>query len=185
MILPPDAGASKAAWRVHARRTAHIPTPSQIAQVVERLIEFLTPINGVFLFYRAVGPEVPLDGVADALGWPRFAVTRTPDEGPLTVHPAIGPMERHRFGFHQPLADAIELAPHHLSAALVPGMLFDRSGTRLGHGAGYFDELLSTLPPDRPRIGITLAGRIVDRLPVEPHDVPMTHLATESGVTPI
>lgn len=185
MITPPEAGAPKAAWRDYARRSALTPTPSQIEQITAALIEFLTPITGVFLFYRSMGTEVALDGVADQMGWPRFAVTRTPDEGPLTIHPAIGPMERHRFGFHQPVADAFELAPHHLSAALVPGLLFDRAGTRLGHGAGYFDELLSTLPPDRPRIGVALGSQIVDQLPVEPHDVPMTHLATESGITPI
>ncbi len=141
--------------------------------------------NGLILFYRAMPQELSLDGLADALGWQRFAVTRTPPDGSLTLHPAVGAMEQHRFGFPQPIADAFELQPRHIALALVPGMAFDRTGTRLGHGAGYFDELLARLPADRPRIGISRRELIFDRLPSEAHDVPMTHLATEDGVVAV
>ena len=136
----------------------------------------------LILFYRAMQNELSLDGLADAVGWQRFAVTRTPPSGPLTLHPAIGAMERHRYGFPQPTADAFELQPRHISLALVPGLAFDRHGTRLGHGAGYYDELLTRLPPDCPRVGVACRGFVFDHLPAEPHDVPMTHLATEDGV---
>ncbi|WP_419863810.1 5-formyltetrahydrofolate cyclo-ligase [Candidatus Poriferisodalis sp.] len=137
---------------------------------------------GLILFYRAMADELSLDGLADGLGWQRFAVTRTPPSGPLTLHPAIGAMEQHRYGFPQPTADAFELQPRHISLALVPGVAFDRRGTRLGHGVGYFDELLTRLPEDCPRIGVAPSELVFDRLPCEPHDVPMTHLATQDGV---
>ena len=129
--------------------------------------------------------ELSLDALADGLGWHRFAVTRTPPAGPLTLHPAVGAMEWHRYGFAQPMADAFELQPRHISLALVPGVAFDRRGNRLGHGVGYFDELLDRLPDDCPRVAVTPAALVVDRLPVEPHDVPMTHLATEEGVVAV
>ena len=139
----------------------------------------------LILFYRAMADELSLDGLADGLGWQRFAVTRTPGTGPLTLHPAIGAMEQHRYGFPQPTADAFELQPRHISLALVPGVAFDRLGTRLGHGVGYFDELLSRLPDDCPRVGVAPDELVFDRLPSEPHDVPMTHLATEDGVVAV
>jgi len=139
----------------------------------------------LILFYRAMADELSLDGLADGLGWQRFAVTRTPGAGPLTLHPAIGAMEQHRYGFPQPTADAFELQPRHISLALVPGVAFDRHGTRLGHGVGYYDELLSRLPDDCPRVGVTPSKLVFDRLPIEPHDVPMTHLATEHGVVAV
>ena len=129
--------------------------------------------------------ELSLDGLADGLGWQRFAVTRTPPDGPLTLHPAIGAMEQHRYGFPQPTADAFELQPRHISLALVPGVAFDRHGTRLGHGVGYYDELLARLPDECPRVGVARGELVFDRLPVEPHDVPMTHLATEHGVVAV
>ena len=136
----------------------------------------------LILFYRAMPNELSLDDLADAVGWQRFAVTRTPPDGPLTLHPAIGAMEQHRYGFPQPIADAFELQPRRISLALVPGVAFDRHGTRLGHGAGYYDELLGRLPPDCLRIGIARRDLVFIRLPSEPHDVAMTYLATEDGV---
>jgi 5-formyltetrahydrofolate cyclo-ligase len=137
----------------------------------------------LILTYRAMANELSLDGLADDVGWQRFAVTRTPPHGPLTLHPAVGAMEQHRYGFAQPTADAFELQPRHIALALVPGVAFDRHGTRLGHGAGYFDELLAKLPEDCPRVGIACRDLVFEQLPSEPHDIAMTHLATEDGVT--
>ncbi len=142
----------------------------------------MPPGANLILFYRAMANELSLDRLADAVGWQRFAVTRTPPDGPLTLHPAIGAMEQHRYGFAQPTADAFELQTRHISLALVPGVAFDRHGTRLGHGVGYFDELLARLPEDCPRVGVACRDIVFDQLPSEPHDVPMTHLATEDGV---
>ena len=146
------------------------------------LLRALADVKGLILIYRHMPGEVPLEQVADELGWTRCCVTRTPDEGPLTIHPAVGPMERHRYGFAQPVDGALELPPHHLSAVVVPGFAFDRLGNRLGHGGGYYDELLERLPADRPRIGVTLSEFLFDELPVEPHDISMTHLVTEHDI---
>ena len=143
------------------------------------------PSTGLILFYRAMSGELSLDGLAESVGWQRFAVTRTPPDGPLTLHRAIGAMEQHRYGFPQPTADAFELQPRHISLALVPGVAFDRHGTRLGHGAGYYDELLARLPTDCPRVGVACRDLVFDQLPSEPHDVAMTHLATEDGVVAV
>lgn len=176
---------TKSEWRHFIRASQRAPAPDTAATIQRNLIDLLAPVPGLILFYRAMAHEVPLEPVADELGWTRFAVTRTPDEGPLTIHPAIGAMEQHGYGFAQPVQDAMELAPHHISAAVVPAMAFDRSGHRLGHGAGYFDELLARIPVDRPRIGVTVAEFLVGQLPVEPHDVSMTHIVTENEILTI
>ncbi len=157
------------------------------------LTEFLEPIiaqpGSLVLFYRAMltrfgelPAEPALEPLADRLGWQHFAITRTPNSGPLTIHPATGAMELHHFGFMQPTSDAIEIPAHHITAALVPGLLFDKQGNRLGHGAGYYDELLARLPDDCLRVGVCWADNVVDLLPIDSHDVPMSHLATEHGV---
>ena len=195
----PGSAASKADWRQWIREhPRHVPDASAAA-VVAGLRAFITALDdrpvaagvplpagaGLILFYRAMPNELSLDSLADVVGWQRFAVTRTPPAGPLTLHPAIGAMEQHRYGFPQPTADAFELQPRHLSLALVPGVAFDRHGTRLGHGVGYFDELLARLPEECPRVGVAPRELVFDRLPDEPHDVPMTHLATEDGVVTV
>lgn len=69
-----------------------------------------------------------------------------------------------------------------LHAVIVPGLAFDRAGNRLGRGKGVYDRFLSTLPPTTLRIGLVPSALVVDRLPTEPHDVPMHAVVTELGV---
>lgn len=111
-----------------------------------------------------------------------LALTRTPKTGRiLSVHDGRAPRETHRYGYSQPVAEAALVPDAEISAVLVPGLAFDRVGGRLGFGAGYYDRFLSRLSPDVLRIGIS-DGFIVDRVPTGPHDVSMTHLASEAGV---
>ena len=65
---------------------------------------------------------------------------------------------------------------------LVPGLAFDRSGTRLGYGKGFYDRLLAEVPPGVPVVGVVPEGLIAGSLPRAPHDVPMTHLLSERGI---
>jgi len=65
---------------------------------------------------------------------------------------------------------------------LVPGVAFDRSGRRLGHGRGYYDRFLGALPDAIPRVGLGYSRQLVDEVPVETWDVPVHTLVTEEGV---
>lgn len=138
--------------------------------------------TGYLLTYRPMAGEIDLDSLLDE--YP-CAVTRTWPQGRLTVHRADVDMERHRWGYLQPVADAPELSLAEIGAVLVPGVLFDRFGGRLGHGAGYYDRLLPRLPQGIALIGVVTEDRLVDRVPTDAHDVRMTHLATERGVRPV
>jgi 5-formyltetrahydrofolate cyclo-ligase len=65
-----------------------------------------------------------------------------------------------------------------LEVVLVPGVAFDRTGHRLGHGQGYFDRFLDTLPADIPVIGLCFDFQLVAALPHEPHDHPVDAVLT-------
>lgn len=123
--------------------------------------------------------------IADVAKEHRRLITRTPDEGPLTVHAFDAPREVHRWGFAQPRDGSPPVPASAIDVVLVPGALFARDGARLGHGKGYYDRLLAGVRPEIPRVGVAGFGRLVERLPTEPHDVPMTHLVTERGVRPV
>jgi len=65
--------------------------------------------------------------------------------------------------------------------ALVPALLADPDGYRIGYGAGYFDGLL-TGRGARPLCVIALPSRfIVESVPHEPHDVPVDRVIDETG----
>lgn len=166
-----------------ARRLAP-PSEEESAAVVAgvaRWLESHTPTT--VLVYLSMPGEIPAERVVDAAaGRHRFAVTRTPDAGWLTVHGFDAPRERHRFGFYQPVASAPTVPLASIGVVLAPGVAFDLGGARLGWGRGYYDELLSRIPGSAARVGITLERRLYPAIPSEPHDVAMTHLATESGV---
>ena len=57
-----------------------------------------------------------------------------------------------------------------IDLVLVPGVAFDRTGYRLGHGEGYFDRFLARVPKRTPTIGLAFRFQLLDRLPLAPHD---------------
>ena len=65
---------------------------------------------------------------------------------------------------------------------VVPGVAFDREGRRLGHGFGYYDRFLATLPGDVTRVGLAFANQVIPEVPVDAWDVPVHALVTEEGV---
>jgi 5-formyltetrahydrofolate cyclo-ligase len=65
---------------------------------------------------------------------------------------------------------------------VVPGVAFDRKGRRLGHGYGYYDRFLATLPDEAVRVGIAFLHQVVPEVPVDAWDVPVHSLVTEEGV---
>lgn len=94
-------------------------------------------------------------------------------------HPEL--MAPGRFGVPEPAADDREpIDPAELALVLVPGLLFDQSGHRLGYGAGMFDGLLAQLPATCLCWGLAYEAQVVDVLPREPHDCPVDAVVTES-----
>lgn len=174
----------KASYRRRARRERESTTVDhdQHRRALARFLAGrLAPDRWVVL-YDAMADEVDLGPLVASQPGRRFALTRTPDDGPdLTVHPWDSPRQRHRLGYEQPRADAPRIADGDIGAVAVPGLAFDRSGHRLGRGAGWYDRFLARLDDEVLRIGVT-GDLVLDRLPVEDHDVAMTHLLTGSGV---
>jgi 5-formyltetrahydrofolate cyclo-ligase len=69
---------------------------------------------------------------------------------------------------------------------LVPALAVDRRGMRLGRGAGCYDRSLPLRDPNAQLIAVVRDAELVDELPSEPHDVPMTHALTPGrGVQPL
>lgn len=72
-----------------------------------------------------------------------------------------------------------------LDVVLVPGIAFDRAGYRLGQGKGYYDRLLSQISEACLLVGLAFDMQLVERVPVESHDVALDLIVTESQVIDI
>lgn len=84
------------------------------------------------------------------------------------------------FGIDEPLGE--RLGPGSLAQVdlmLVPAAAVDLEGHRLGWGRGYFDRALAALDSVPPVYAVVYDHEVLERVPVEGHDVPV-----DGAVTP-
>ena len=69
------------------------------------------------------------------------------------------------------------------SVILVPGLVFDAQGNRLGWGGGYYDRFLGGEGRGLPSIGLAFDLQIAEQaLLAQAHDIPVDMVVTESRV---
>jgi 5-formyltetrahydrofolate cyclo-ligase len=160
------------------------PTHPEISsKVVANLFDFLSArLPGTVATYRALAGEVDVWSLVDRLpGW-NWLLPRVEEDRTLTWRDARIDLETHRWGMEQPQAKGASVPAFHIDLFLVPGVGFDLDGNRIGRGGGYYDRELARRRPGSITIGVTTSDRVVAQIPVESHDVPMTHLVTERDV---
>ena len=68
---------------------------------------------------------------------------------------------------------------------VVPGVAFDGSGRRIGHGAGHYDKLLADARGGERaawKVGLAFEFQVLPRVPAEERDVPMDVIITEKRI---
>src|SRR6478609_4405653 len=75
-------------------------------------------------------------------------------------------------------ADAVATA----DAVLVPGLAVGRDGMRLGRGGGSYDRALGRVPVGTFVCVLLNSEEVLDTVPREDHDGPVSAVATESGI---
>ena len=81
-------------------------------------------------------------------------------------------------GILEPSPAAAELVP---DIMLVPLAAFDRSGHRIGYGAGHYNVTLAHLRKGKAilAIGLAFAVQEIKAVPMQPHDVALDYVLTE------
>jgi 5-formyltetrahydrofolate cyclo-ligase len=62
---------------------------------------------------------------------------------------------------------------------IIPMLGFDAGLQRVGYGGGYYDRFLADQPSAK-KIGVCFELGKVEKIPIEPHDVPLDFIVTES-----
>jgi len=181
----PDANAGKPEWRRWFRRQARDRVdPAASAAIRAHLGAFLAgrPPAEIAAFVALPGEPDLLEALVPPHRWhlPRVAGDQ------LHLHPFRSRAElvAGAFGIPEPPPDGAETDPAVVDLFLCPGLGFDRHGTRLGRGKGHYDRLLARARADALVVGVAFEEHLVDRLPDEAHDRPMTHLLTPAGILP-
>lgn len=85
-----------------------------------------------------------------------------------------------KFGILEPI-ELSKMSYKSIDLILVAGIVFDKEGYRLGYGFGYYDKFLKKIPK-AVKIGLAFDFQVVDKLPREPHDVPVDVIVSENRV---
>jgi len=72
--------------------------------------------------------------------------------------------------------------PKKIDLAIIPCLMADKKGYRLGYGGGFYDRLLPQLKSDCIKIVPVLSELVIDELPVENFDKPVDIVVTENYV---
>ena len=178
---------------MRSRREA-LPARARLAaaEAVATHLRAFEPIRGARYVagYWAMRGELPLHALlapppAFAYCLPCLAPER---ELRFAAWRAGDALRTNRYGIPEPdLAQDATLAPEALDVVLMPVVAFDRAGTRLGSGAGYYDRSFAFLQtmtrPTRPLlVGVAYAFQEADALRAESWDVALDFVATEAGL---
>jgi 5-formyltetrahydrofolate cyclo-ligase len=180
--------AAKAALRADAmaRRNAMSADAraSGAAVIVTGAISLLAPLRpGVVAAYRAIRTEVVPDPVVE------WAVER----GIAVVLPAVVDATTMVFRRYRPGDELVAgglgtFAPSPSAPVIDPDVIvlpmvgFDRTGVRLGHGAGFYDRAVWALRARgvSPKlIGLAFAAQELAAIPAASHDISMDWIVTE------
>jgi 5-formyltetrahydrofolate cyclo-ligase len=149
-----------------------LPVELQSRQIVSGYMPIKSEINPIPLMrrYEEAGARLALPAI---LGRGKALSLRAWSAGERLVSG--------EWGIREPDAKAQELEP---DIMIVPLAAFDRRGSRIGYGAGYYDRTINDLRERKPivAVGLAFAAQEVDEIPTLPHDARLDLVLTEREV---
>lgn len=84
-----------------------------------------------------------------------------------------------QLGIREPVGPGYD--PAKIDVILVPALVFDGHGYRLGYGKGYYDRFLRSLNPKAFKCGVAYEFQVIDNIFPQAHDVPVHWIVTEKS----
>lgn len=145
---------------------------------------------------RAVSCYLSTGGEPDTREFVRGAVARgirvllpvTRVDGLLdwAVATRDGEISEGLFGLPEPTGELLgPIAVGDVDLMIVPAAAVDRTGMRLGWGRGYFDKTIGSMERCPPVYAVVFDSELLDHVPSEPHDQPVTGVVTPTQTIPL
>lgn len=85
--------------------------------------------------------------------------------------------ETNRWGILEPIA-GVEISPTAIDLIIVPLLVFDLEGHRVGYGKGFYDRFFSTCKSTVQRVGLSFFDPVAVILDKNEHDIQLTKAIT-------
>jgi 5-formyltetrahydrofolate cyclo-ligase len=177
---------TKTELRRHYKLLRDRSTPRERREWSEQIGEHLSTLCAAAGLLRVglfgpFGSEVDLRPFEFANPEISFFFPRVASQDPARLAWGPRPLEPGTWGLQEPTCAPYPAPPVQL--LLVPGLAFAADGHRLGYGKGFYDSVLATLMDDILVLGVAFDLQRCHRLPTNPRDLPVSGLATQSGLT--
>lgn len=169
--------------------SVQIDASKSVVDVIPEIIRELTKNHepGVVAGYVAIDGEIDPEPALDHLrtnGWrvvlPVCGANVSMEFCPFEPG---DPTKKNHLGIHEPVSAPVEIQM--IDVVVVPGVGFGRDGSRIGHGAGYYDRFFArcfAAQHDPIRLGLAHDVQIVDLPAPESWDVAMHTVISPSEV---
>lgn len=186
-----DASLVKRALRAELRerrRTRTSPERDSATEGFTRMLTQLVTETGA-RFISCYLPAVNEPNTRDFLNWAHgqgirivFPITR--DDGLLDWTAGEGETETEGLvGMPEPVGEVQgPMVINDVDLILIPAAAIDATGMRLGWGRGYFDRTLGSMEKRPPVYAIVFDDEVVDQVPRELHDQPVTGVVTPTRI---
>jgi 5-formyltetrahydrofolate cyclo-ligase len=180
-----DIGKAKVAARAEALRRikAQQEVSTQKCQIEFdlNLSSFLKKQKGFWSAYRSIPGEISPVVSIQKNQQIRWAFPRVKEKG-LEFYLEPKTWIKGSFGIDEPDPVNNELIPlQEINACLIPGLAFDRRGTRIGRGLGFFDRALESY--QGLKVGLAFDTQLFsEELPRDVFDVPMDIVITNKDI---
>ena len=140
------------------------------------------------LLYAATDNEIDVSRIAE-YAWEQGKKVAFPRCDTMThtmkyhIVESLDELAPDSYGIREPSPDLPVFMPEDSTGSavcFVPGLVYDRSGYRLGYGKGFYDRYLSAF--SGCKIGVVYSDYIIPSVPRGRYDVTVDILLTEKGI---
>jgi len=186
-----DVEARKRALRAELRERRRVSPAAKrataSAALTQNLVDLASDLGARSLSAYLSTPDEP--DTRDFLRWAdeqgiRVLIPVSRADGLLDWAPYDGDAEdTDVLGMPTPTTELLgPIAINEVDLILVPAAAVDRTGMRMGWGMGYFDKTLGSMEACPPVYAVIFDDELVDSVPRERHDMPVTGVVTPGGI---
>ncbi len=139
------------------------------------------------LLYASMGSEIDTWELFDTAikNGKRVAYPRTYEDNTMKFFycESRNDLELRENGIYEPREGLTEYNPGEPSLCIIPAVVFDKEGYRIGYGKGFYDRFLGTYPG--VKLGLVYSSHILPRVPRGRFDKHVDIIISERGVVAV